>query len=755
LIHLVSVTSRAGGLEIVGENLKSDDLTDVWQVTRAGVTFYAPWATIGQLRRTVTATEFPISLDGNDSIRGLSGSDRLLGGSGDDTLDGGFGDDKLEGGTGNDTYYVDSVNDYIVESTTNPLEIDTVFSTVSWTLGVNLEVLTLIGSASVNGTGNLYANVITGNSAANILDGGAGNDTLVGGLGNDTYVVSSLTDVIVETSDLATEIDTVQTWINWKLGENLENLTFEGTGDLNGEGNAVANEMRGNTGKNLLTGLEGDDILWGGLGDDTLVGGAGADSLFGGLGADRLYAAVLPTLTLVDPTSNTLIGGEGNDWIRGDAGDDILFGGFSQITAAALVAAIPRTGISTEVSQQLGVSLTLLQNWVAASAAAARAGTVPVYVDEGGNDSIWGGAGNDFLDGGPGYDFLDGGLGDDSVYGGVKDDTLVGSDGEDWLDGGDGRDQLWGGVGNDTLYGGFGNDTLDGDGDPDSASLLAGGNDSLLGGSGGDRLIGGSGNDTLVGGEDGDNLLGGEGDDLIFGGYSQAFAQEVMQKLPDSFRVDKIKDQPIRLVMADRLAFASSVGVSLNLLQSWSNQKAEAEASADPVYFDESAADWLRGGTGNDELHGGGGADALTGDGGNDVLYGDSGNDLLDGGTGDDTLEGGADVDKMTGGSGKDVFKFTAVSDSRAAFPDRVSDFKRGADLIDLSAIDADTRADGDGVFTFIGNEPFSKPSAGQLRFELRSGLLFLQADVNGDGTADLVIELVGVSTLDETDFIL
>ena len=65
---MVSVTSRAGGLEIVGENLKTDDLTDVWQVTRAGVTFFAPWATIGQLRRTVTATAFPISLDGNDTI---------------------------------------------------------------------------------------------------------------------------------------------------------------------------------------------------------------------------------------------------------------------------------------------------------------------------------------------------------------------------------------------------------------------------------------------------------------------------------------------------------------------------------------------------------------------------------------------------------------------------------------------------------------------------------------------------------------
>jgi Ca2+-binding RTX toxin-like protein len=290
------------------------------------------------------------------------------------------------------------------------------------------------------------------------------------------------------------------------------------------------------------------------------------------------------------------------------------------------------------------------------------------------------------------------------------------------------------------------------------SSVLAGGNDSLVGGSGSDRLIGGGGNDTLVGGDDGDILLGGEGDDLIFGGYSQAFAQEVIKKLPDSFRVDKTIDQPIRLVIADRLAFASSVGVSLNLLQSWADQKTQSIQSLspdEPVYFDEPSADWMWGGNGNDELHGGAGADALHGENGNDLLLGDSGDDLLEGGTGNDTLVGGAGVDSLIGGSGNDTFKFVQVSDSTRTFSDRILDFKRGSDLIDLSEIDADTQAAGDGVFTFIGNQPFSNSSAGQLRLESRSGLLLLQADVNGDGTADLVIELVGVSTLVEADFIL
>jgi Ca2+-binding RTX toxin-like protein len=530
--------------------------------------------------------------------------------------------------------------------------------------------------------------------------------------------------------------------------------------------------IKGFAGDDSLCGGKGNDLLDGGTGNDTLIGGAGADFLFGGSGEDSLYATEIQPPSLQDISQNTLIGGEGNDKLFGGAGSDRIYGSFSQTFAAEAVAKV-KSNNASQVAIELGISEDLLQSWLKANADAKDSKVSAVYTDAGldtdvgridslwgfgGNDSLYGDGGNDYLDGGSGNDLLDGGVGDDSIFGGSENDILIGRAGIDTLDGGDGNDQLFGGAGDDTLYGGFGNDTLEGDGDPDSSSLLAGGNDSLFGGSGGDRLTGGSGNDTLVGGEDGDILLGGEGDDLIFGGYSQAFAQEVMQKLPDSFRAEKIADRSIQLVISERMAFASEVGVSLRLLQSWSNQKKQAEDSGSvdpPAYFDESAADRLWGGAGNDELHGGGGADVLRGDSGNDVLYGDSGNDLLEGGTGDDTLEGGADVDTMTGGSGKDVFKFTAVSDSRAAFPDRISDFERGADLIDLSAIDADTQSDGDGVFTFLGDKPFSKPSVGQLRFELRPGLLLLQADVNGDGFADLVIELVGVSTLVEADFIL
>lgn len=216
-------------------------------------------------------------------IIGNSAINTLTGGAGNDTLEGGAGADKLLGGTGNDTYVVDNMGDIVTENANEGTDI--VQSSITYTLGNNLENLTLIGTAAINGTGNALDNIIIGNSAINTLTGGAGNDTLdggagadklIGGTGNDTYVVDNTGDVIMENASEGT--DTVQSNNTMTLGANLENLTLLGTSTLTGTGNALNNILLGNAGNNTLTALAGDDTLDGGLGDDLLVGGAGNDT---------------------------------------------------------------------------------------------------------------------------------------------------------------------------------------------------------------------------------------------------------------------------------------------------------------------------------------------------------------------------------------------------------------------------------------------------------------------------------------------
>lgn len=140
---------------------------------------------------------------GNDQVWGRAGDDKLLGGNGDDYLDGGSGNDRLEGGSGKDSlfggigadelaggagddYYAvedagDVVSEYAGEGD------DFVRTTVSFTLGNNVERLASDGSADMLLTGNALDNGIWGNAGNNLLTGLTGNDYLVGGAGNDVY----------------------------------------------------------------------------------------------------------------------------------------------------------------------------------------------------------------------------------------------------------------------------------------------------------------------------------------------------------------------------------------------------------------------------------------------------------------------------------------------------------------------------------------------------------------------------------------
>lgn len=131
---------------------------------------------------------------GNDAVFGKSGNDVLGGNAGNDLLDGGSGDDQLDGGLGDDLYVVDSPNDFVFEAFNAGF--DTVQTAVGFTLGPNLEALTLTGGATL-GIGNDLDNQITGNTLGNRLSGEAGNDQLAGGDGRDVLLGGNGNDRLV------------------------------------------------------------------------------------------------------------------------------------------------------------------------------------------------------------------------------------------------------------------------------------------------------------------------------------------------------------------------------------------------------------------------------------------------------------------------------------------------------------------------------------------------------------------------------
>ncbi len=132
---------------------------------------------------------------GNINATGNGLQNIITGNAGNNILDGGGNLDKLIGGAGNDTYVLGSGTDSVTDSSGN----DTITSTITRSLVdyKGIENLTLLGSGSINGTGNSYANIITGNSGGNTLNGGGGNDTISGGSGNDILTGGSGKDSFV------------------------------------------------------------------------------------------------------------------------------------------------------------------------------------------------------------------------------------------------------------------------------------------------------------------------------------------------------------------------------------------------------------------------------------------------------------------------------------------------------------------------------------------------------------------------------
>jgi Ca2+-binding RTX toxin-like protein len=304
---------------------------------------------------------------GNNIVAGGGGADVLLGFGGDDNLDGGSGADILNGGFGDDIYFVDTIDDIILEN--NGEGRDIIYASANYILrsGVSIEFLIAdpqSSTAAINLSGNEFANTILGNAGANILFGGGGNDTILGYAGNDTingdagddnmiggqgddvYFINSAGDVVTELPNEGQ--DFIYTSISYTLGgsDYVEVLIADPAAgafaQINLTGNGIHNNIQGNSADNILSGGGGGDVLVGNDGNDTLIGGWGQDILTGGTGADRFvinsindFGTDVDTFTDFTP---------GADLIALSNGSDV----FGTLTEGALPASAFVTGTAAQ-----------------------------------------------------------------------------------------------------------------------------------------------------------------------------------------------------------------------------------------------------------------------------------------------------------------------------------------------------------------------------------------------------------------------
>lgn len=312
--------------------------------------------------------------NGDDKVYGDEGNDVLMGGQGMDLLDGGPGDDMMAGGIDDDSYIVDSPGDLVFESFEAPFKgVDTITSSVSYYLPVNVENLTLApGAGDIYGVGTGDNNQLIGNEGNNLLIGGEGVDYINGGAGSDAIFGGSSFDFLYGGSG----------------------IDYIAAGD-------GPDQVYGDTGPDAIYGEDGDDMLSG-------DGGGGApndfqtDILVGGNGNDRLYGdSGLGDYDLLD-------GGPGNDTYYVDTPDDLTFEAVNE-------------GIDTIVANIVGAGYYLYANVENLT----LEGSTPYGVGNELANILTGSDAANWLLGGAGDDVLNGKGGNDVLFGEGGSDTFV------------------------------------------------------------------------------------------------------------------------------------------------------------------------------------------------------------------------------------------------------------------------------------------------------------------------------------------
>ena len=356
-----------------------------------------------------------------------------------------------------------------------------------------------------------------GGDGDDLLDGGIEQDRMEGGAGNDRYIVDLATDTVIEA--LNAGIDTVESSVSWILGANIENLLLTGYWNaIDGQGNALNNQLTGTNAANNLDGGAGADTMAGGGGNDTYTVDDAGDvviELADG-GEDQLrssitysLASTLEHLTLLgtaaingsgNAAANRITGNSAANRLEGLAGNDTLDGGAGADTmVGGLGADLYRVDDSGDVIIETGNDIDTIEASLNYTLGARLEnllliGTALTGTGNDASNRIWGNALNNTLNGAAGADEMIGGLGNDTYivdnsWDSVQEQDAAGTDlvqsstsynlglyvenlvltGSQDISGtgNDLANQITGNSGDNSINGGLGADTMNGGGGDD------------------------------------------------------------------------------------------------------------------------------------------------------------------------------------------------------------------------------------------------------------------------------------------------
>ncbi len=495
---------------------------------------------------------------------GGAGADQLIGGAGVDTAS--YEDDVSGAGvtlnfktgehtglakgdtfSGIEVFKGTAYNDVFVASTgTDTFDGNGGYDRVDYSTSSQAISITMSNATSGTGVGgdaqgDVFTNmeVVTGSAYDDVFNLSLGSTAVYGGAGNDVYIVNGAAapSLFESAGGGDDEIRTNQSRMT--LASEIERLTYTGTGNFTGYGNAI---------DNIITGGAGNDILLGGDGADTFNGGDGIDTVSYN---DSWVTGV--TINLKTGMHTGIAKGDVFNSIEkfvGSMQDDVFVG-----TAAAdnFDGGAGRDTVSFAFEDS-AITLDLTKPFTGAAAGDTYT-SIEIFEGTAFNDTFIGGAADDTFIGGAGADFIDGGAGlnDMASYstsssavqvdlqagtangGDATGDVLVnieslhGSELDDTLTGSSGNNQIYGGGGSDWIYGGDGDDFIVG-GKYEPASLNGPSHDGLAEA---DQIFGGNGNDTILSANNdaGTIVHGDAGNDDITVYHGTAYGDEGNDKL--------------------------------------------------------------------------------------------------------------------------------------------------------------------------------------------------------------------------------